>query len=108
MDRNVLVQPFDDDADEEIQMTADLIQSCFSKGNTGIRTVQCAARVEQLAITMNCLYKTLEQFKRNKTSRKYLCALRGMLKREYKFAGFTRYYVRSHLDDYPELRDFLS
>ena len=105
---NVTVQPLNDSADEKVQMTADLIQSCFEKDNTGIRTIQCEARVEQLAITMNSLYKALEQYKKDNTSRKYLRALRGMLNREYKFAAFTRYYVRSHSVDYPELQEFLS
>lgn len=105
---NVIVQPLHDSTDENVLMTADLIQSCFGKDNTGIRTIQCAARVEQLANTMNSLYKALEQFKQDKTSRKYLSALRGMLKRDYKFAAFTRYYVRSHSEDYPELQEFLS
>lgn len=31
-----------------------------------------------------------------------------MLKRESKFAGFTRCYIRTHLKDYPELERYLA
>lgn len=89
-------------------MTADLIQRSFGKSNREIRNIQCAARYERLAATMNTLYKTLERFQKDKTSQKNFCALKAMLKREYKFAAFTRYYVRSHLEDYPELKEFLT
>lgn len=108
LDGEVIVRPIQENAEESIQMTADLIQSCFAKSNTGIRTIQCAARVDALARTMNTLYKTLEQFKAHRESVKYRCALRAMLKREYAFAAFARDYVRSHAEDYPELQEYLS
>lgn len=94
--------------DEKAIMTADLIESCFEKRNTGIRTVQCAARVNRLADTMNKLYTTLSHYKQDTSSPKYYGALRAMLKREYKFAAFTRHYVRSHLQDYPALTELVS
>lgn len=103
----VVVQPVAGNADEKVEMTADLIQNCFGKSNTGIRTIQCAARYDRLATTMGVLYTALDNFKKDKTSKKYLSALKAMLKREYKFAAFTRYYVRSNLADYPELKPFL-
>lgn len=108
LDNDVVVEAIGDCPDEKALMTAELIQNCFGKDNTGIRKVQCAARYDRLAETMNNLYRTLGEFKKDKTSPKYFRALRAMLKREYKFAAFTRYYVRSHLADYPELKDFVS
>ena len=108
-DGQVVVCPHHiENKDEIIDLTADLIQSCFGKSNTPIRTIQCSARTKRLAGTMNILYKTLEQFKTNRASPKYLGALRHMLSRNYKFAAFTRYYVRQHLNDYPELAAFIS
>ena len=89
--------------DETVLRTAELLENCFEKTNTGIRTVQCQERVNRLAEAMNALYKTLEALKKEPSSKRYLCALRGMISREYKFAGFIRYYVRSHLDEYPQL-----
>lgn len=104
----VTVTPVDGVTDEKAVMTADLIQNCFEINNTGIRVVQCAARVHRLADTMNKLYDTLAHYRQDTSSKKYRSALRAMLKREYKFAAFTRQYVRSHITDYPELKEFLS
>lgn len=89
-------------------MTADLLENCFEKSNTGIRVFQCQERVNRLAETMNALYKTLEALKKEPTSKRYLCALKGMISREYKFSGFTRYYIRSHIEEYPQLFEKIS
>ena len=100
----VNVRPHDPDTqDEKVLMTADLLENCFEKSNTGIRIFQCQERVNRLAETMNALYKTLEALKKKPTSKQYLRALKRMLSREYKFSGFTRYYVRSHIEEYPQL-----
>ena len=99
----VNVRPHDPDTqDEKVLMTADLLENCFEKSNTGIRIFQCQERVNRWAETINALYKTLEALKKP-TSKQYLRALKGMLSREYKFSGFTRYYVRSHIEEYPQL-----
>lgn len=104
----VTITPADGITDEKSIMTADLIQNCFEKRNTGIRVVECDARFSRLADTMTKLYDTLGNYKQNTSSKKYYYALRAMLKREYKFAAFTRHYVRTHLQDYPELSDLVS
>ncbi len=93
---------------DEARMTAELITNCFEQRNTGIREVQCEARFQRLADTMNALYVALGRYKENTTSQKYFRALRGMLMREYRFAAFTRYYVRTHLMDYPGLSDLVA
>lgn len=89
--------------DEKILMTSDLIQNCFERKNTGIRIVACQTRVKNLALTMNTLFKTLNQYTKNSNSTLYYRRLCGLLSREHAFAAFTRHYVRSHLDDYPAL-----
>lgn len=104
----VSVTPAEGISSEDAVMTADLIQNCFEKRNTGIREIQCEARYQRLARTMNDLFVALKAYKTNTSSKKYYFALRGMLKREHKFAAFTRYYVRSHISDYPELSDLVS
>lgn len=107
-DNEVVVKPMDGNTGEKAIMTADLIERSFGRANTGIRNIQCAERYSRLAKTMNKLYNTLGNFKKDKTSSKYLRTLKSMLKREHEFAAFTRYYVRSHMEDYPELKEFLT
>lgn len=94
--------------DENVVMTADLIYNCFEKTNTGIREVACQHRIDGLAKAMNVLYKTLSNYKLNPKSKRYQGSLREMLKRGSQFAAFKRYYVRAHLNDYPELEEFVS
>lgn len=106
-EQSVSVKPADGITSEEAVMTAELIQNSFEKRNTGIRTIQCNVRFQKLAETMNDLFNTLEGYKKNPSSRKYSSALRAKLSRKYKFAAFTRYYVRSHIDDYPGLRELV-
>lgn len=88
------------------RMTAKLITECFEKTNTGIRTLECKTRVDALQKTMAVLYRNLELYQKEPTART-LRVLRGMLNRSYKFAGFTRTYVRQHIDEYPELAPFV-
>lgn len=87
-------------------MTAELLTECFERKNTGIRIMECQTRINALRKTMNLLYKTLKQY-RNSPSGRTLHTLRGMLSRTYKFAGFTRAYVRNHLETYPELAEYV-
>lgn len=91
---------------QEARLTAALLTECFELTNTGARITECQTRVNALSRTMNALYKTLEKYRENPSSNN-LRRLRGMLSRTYKFAGFTRTYVRNHLEDYPELADYV-
>lgn len=54
--------------EERAIMTADLIQECFEKRNTGIREAACQHRIDRLAEEMNFLYKTLEKHKRSRNA----------------------------------------
>lgn len=92
--------------EDEAKKTAELLTECFEKTNTGIREQACQVRVDALQETMTTLYRCLHQYKENPSPRN-LCSLRGMLARSYKFAGFTRTYVREHLEEYPELAEYV-
>lgn len=87
---------------QETRLTAALLTECFELTNTGARITECQTRVNALSRTMNALYKTLREYRENPSGNN-LRRLRGMLSRTYKFAGFTRTYVRNHLEDYPHL-----
>lgn len=91
----------------EGEKTAQLITECFERANTGIRIIECQTRVNALQQTMNTLFRSLATYQKRPTTRT-LRTLRGMLSRSYKFAGFTRTYVREHLKDYPDLEEFVS
>lgn len=91
----------------EGEKTAQLITECFERANTGIRIIECQTRVDALKQTMNALFRSLDRHQKRPTPRT-LRTLRGMLSRSYKFAGFTRAYVREHLEDYPQLEEFVS
>lgn len=94
--------------DEEAAiMTAELIQASFERRNTGIREAACQHRVDRLAESMDVLYKTLERYKKNPESQRYIRSLRSSLSRKSTFAAFKRNYVRKHIVDYPGLKDFL-
>lgn len=88
-------------------MTAELIQDCFEKRNTGIREAACQHRIDRLAESMGVLYKTLEKHKKYPESERYIRSLRASLSRKSGFAAFKRDYVRKHIADYPELKEFL-
>ena len=105
MENHVSVQPIG--ATKEAAMTAELLTECFEKTNTGIRVIESQTRVNALNKTMNLLYKALEQY-RKAPSGHVLRTLRGMLSRSYRFSGFTRTYVREHLQDYPGLSVLVS
>lgn len=90
----------------EARLTAELLTECFELTNTGARITECDTRIKALNKTMNTLYKTLGEYRENPSGRN-LRRLRGMLSRTYKFAGFTRTYVRNHLEDYPELEEYV-
>lgn len=93
--------------EETAVMTAELIQNCFEKQNTGIRVAACQHRINELATAMNVLYKTLKKHKENPDSERYRISLGEMLDRKSRFAAFKRRYVREHLEDYSDLDRFL-
>lgn len=105
---HVLVKPVDDECtDEVVLLTADLITKCFESDNPAIRTKGCDKRVKELKIIMMALYDKLNEYRENPHGTA-INAIRGMLDLSYKFAGFTRTYVRLHLSDYPDLKQYVA
>lgn len=94
--------------EERAVMTAELIQNCFEKRNTGIREAACQYRINCLADEMNFLYKTLEKYRKNPELQRYKRSLRATLSRTSIFAAFKRNYVRKHIEDYPDLAKYLT
>lgn len=92
---------------EDAIRTAGLLTECFEKENTGIRILECQTRANALQTTMTTLYRCLANYKQNPSQRNYR-TLRGMLNRSHKFAGFTRTYVRNHIDEYPNLSELVA
>lgn len=105
IDGHVHVTPLD--ALQESAITAELITECFEEVNTGTRTLESRTRIIALSSTMNTLFKQLKKYKKDKKP-SVLRTLHGMLDRSYKFAGFTRTYVRDHLEEYPDFEQDVS
>lgn len=103
---HVCVCPLAQVPEKEAVLTADLLTACFEHTNTGIREQECKIRIDELSKTMDSLYKQLHEYQ-STASKKSLRALRGMLSRTYKFVGFTRAYVRTHLETYPDLAEYV-
>lgn len=104
-DGHVMVHNIVDE--ERAVMTAQLIEECFEKRNTGIREAACQHRIECLAEEMNVLYKVLEKHRKNPELQRYKRSLKAKLSRTSVFAAFKRNYVRKHISDYPDLEEFL-
>ena len=106
IDGEVLVEAIDIN-DKQAVLTASLLNETFNLKNHGIRDAACSHRMNQLMKTMDILYKELEHFKNNPNSARNKRMLRVLLSREAAFAAFTRYYVRSNLDCFPELEEYV-
>lgn len=102
---HVRVTPLNNSA--EANTTAMLITECFELTNTGIRTKECEVRLKALQRVFTVLCTQLERYRANKSTQTER-TLRGMLDRSYKFAGFTRTYVRTHIEEYPELAQYVA
>ncbi len=102
--RHVCVKPIGNT--KVAENTAQLVYDCFEKDNTPARKDECQEMFNSLIEVMTLLNKKLLAYKKNPTE-ELLGELAGMLSREYKFAGFTRTYVRDHLSKYPSLEPYV-
>lgn len=91
----------------EASNTAELIRDCFELRNTGIRVIECRNKVRDLQGRMTQLHDELDAYRETKSAGS-LRRLRGMLRREAKYAGFSRAYVRAHLSEYPDLEEYVA
>ena len=94
--------------DPEAQRTADLIEEVFMSENPALRKKAAEARLDKLQLRMNALYGGLRKLKKGEHDTFNERTVAAMLKREAAFAGFTRCYVRDHIEDYPELAAYLA
>lgn len=107
----VCVEVMDSD-DCEARCTADLIEEVFMTENPALRELAASARLKALQLRMNALYTKLEEYQNEKREEGKPRAftektVAAMLDRKAAFAGFTRCYVRMHLESYPELSGYL-
>lgn len=86
--------------------TAQLIEECFEKRNTGIRIAASQARIKQLQLVLNEFFENLNEYDENKsvyTMNKII----SMLDSEAAFASFVQQYVRDHIETYSYLEQYL-
>ena len=94
--------------DGEAVLTAELVEEVFNLKNTGMRIIGSAVRTRLLQEEMNTLYAKLEAYRRNPGSKLIQRTLRALLRRDTAFAGFKRYYIREHAEQYPELQKYIA
>lgn len=100
----VAVEPCDDEA----KRTSSLIEEVFMSENPALRRRAADARLKKLQLRMNALYTKLAEYKAGGPSAMVVETLAAMLSKEAAFAGFTRCYVREHLDEYPGLEKYVA
>jgi len=106
VENRVCIEAFDAE-DAEARLTAELIEEVFMTDNPTLRKHAADARLNKLQERMNALYERLREYIEGDNKRFAERTIAAMLKRDAAFAGFTRWYVREHLDDYPEFRAYL-
>lgn len=106
VENRVRVSPLENGRD--VRLTADLIEEVFMSDTPPLRGYESDMRLKELQRRMNLLYKSLEEYRRNKGDVVAARTLQTILKPEEAFAGFARCYVRKHLCDYPELESCVS
>ncbi len=104
-DGHVSIKPLDETA--EAQTTAKLIEDCFELTVPPLRGRVQSVMAKKLKNHMLMVQAKLDECQKTQ-SPDALNALRGMLNRSYKFAGFTRTYVRQYLTTYPELAPLIA
>ena len=96
-----------DPSNQEAVLAAELINESFNLQNTGIRTAASEVRLDELKKEMSKLYEALTKYKKNPESKLNCKNIQVLLRKESAFAAFKRYYVKSHLADYPGLAPYL-
>lgn len=95
--------------DETNMRTAQLIESAFEEknDNPAIRNLECQNLFNDLSESMVALFHQLENYRENPTPRVMKC-LKALLVRESKYAAFKRWYVRAHIEQYPDLAAYIN
>lgn len=97
-----------DSDDREAALTAKLVKEVFNVCNTGMRVYRSDYRLKKLQEEMNVLYTKLEDYRKKPGSKVTQRTLKALLRRETAFAGFKRCYIREHLEEYPELTEYIA
>ena len=85
-----------------------MINETFNLKNSGIRIAACQARLDELQKEMGKLYTALKKYRTNPDSRLNSKNIQVLLLKKGAFAAFKRFYVKSHLTDYPGLASFIN
>lgn len=93
--------------DDEAGLTAELIEEVFMTDHPRLRSKASSVRLKELQITMNVLYTKLADYRSGEDCRAE-DTIAAMLRPEARYAGFTRHFVRTHIDAYPRLRRYLT
>ena len=93
--------------DAAIDRTMSLIWETFNLRNTGMRVYKSEMRMKELQKEMNLLFDNLESLKKDPDSGFLLRKLKVLLKRKSAFAAFKRCYVREHIEEYPQLKEYI-
>lgn len=93
--------------DAAIDRTMSLVWETFNLRNTGMRVYKSEMRMKELQKEMNLLFDNLESLKKDPDSGFLLRKLKVLLKRESAFAAFKRCYVREHIEEYPQLKEYI-
>lgn len=96
-----------DEKDTKALFTAELVNEVFNLKNTGMRVYKSHMRFQELNKEMNVLYDTLEEMKKKPESRIVLRKLKGLLRRESRFAAFKRNYIRENIEKFPQLATYV-
>lgn len=94
--------------DTEAVITAKLVTDVFNVCNTGMRVYKSDYRLKKLQEEMNVLYAKLQVYRERPDSKVALRTLKALLRRGTAFAGFKRCYVRKHLEEFPELKEYIA
>lgn len=97
-----------DTGDGEAKRTAELIEEVFMSDDPPLRSYESDMRLKELQKTMNVLYANLRAYSLNRGDVLAKRTVKALLRPEAPFAGFTRCYVRMHLESYPEFSVCLS
>ena len=86
--------------DYDAQMTSELVDEVFNLKNSGMRVYKSEYRFNELNKEMNKLYDTLDELAQKPKSIFALKKLQALIRKESRFAGFKRCYIREKEPQY--------
>ena len=86
--------------DYDAQMTSELVDEVFNLKNSGMRVYKSEYRFNELNKEMNKLYDTLDELAQKPKSIFAMKKLQALIRKESRFAGFKRCYIREKEPQY--------